>query len=104
MINGELAHLVYKTHIQKTGYWVPISALTDGIRGLWNLYVIIPTNPSDLDNTFNIERRDIEIIYTKGELAYIQGAISINEDYVSQGLHKLVVGQQVKRNTTVAAR
>ncbi|WP_254304178.1 efflux RND transporter periplasmic adaptor subunit [Shewanella sp. VB17] len=104
VINGELAHLVYKTHIQKTGYWVPISALTDGIRGLWNLYVIIPTNPSDLDNTFNIERRDIEIIYTKGELAYIQGAISINEDYVSQGLHKLVVGQQVKRNTTVAAR
>lgn len=102
VINGQLAYLVYKTHIQQTGYWVHISALTDGIRGLWNLYVIIPTDTSDIDQTFNIERRDVEIIYTKDDLAYIQGAISIDENYVSQGLHKLVVGQKVKRNTAMA--
>ena len=103
VINGQLAYLVYKTHIQQTGYWVHISALTDGIRGLWNLYVIIPTDTSDIDQTFNIERRDVEIIYTKDDLAYIQGAISIDENYVSQGLHKLVVGQKVKRNTAMAS-
>ncbi|MBW8186481.1 efflux RND transporter periplasmic adaptor subunit [Shewanella nanhaiensis] len=105
VINGEIAYLIYKTDIYQNGYWVPISALTDGIRGLWNLYVITSNSDSGADKgTFNIERRDIEILYTKEDMAYIQGALKVNEDYITQGLHKLVVGQQVKRNTNVAAR
>lgn len=105
VINGEIAYLIYETDIQQNGYWVPISALTDGIRGLWNLYIITPNSDSGADtDTFNIERRDIEILYTREDMAYIQGAIKVNEDYITQGLHKLVVGQQVKRNTNVAAR
>jgi RND family efflux transporter MFP subunit len=104
VINGELAYLIYETQIQQVGYWVPISALTDGIRGLWNLYVITQNNNLDAKETFNIERRDIEILYTKDDMAYIQGALQVNEDYISEGLHKLVVGQQVKKNTNVAAR
>lgn len=107
VINGELAYLVYEIQIQQVGYWVPISALTDGIRGLWNLYVITPNDRSDIsaaEDTFNVERRDIEILYTKDDMAYIQGALQVNESYISQGLHKLVVGQQVKHNTSVAAR
>lgn len=105
VINGELAYLIYETRIQQIGYWVPISALTDGIRGLWNLYVITPSERSNIaKDTFNIERRDIEILYTKDDMAYIQGALKPNENYISQGLHKLVVGQQVKKNTNVAAR
>ena len=105
VINGEIAYLIYDTQIQQTGYWVPISALTDGIRGLWNIYVIKPSKGSDaVEDTFSIERRDIEILYTKDDMAYIQGALQVNEHYVSQGLHKLVVGQRVKNNTNVAAR
>ncbi|MEC4726572.1 efflux RND transporter periplasmic adaptor subunit [Shewanella sp. D64] len=107
VINGELAYLVYEIQIQQVGYWVPISALTDGIRGLWNLYVITPNDRSDIsaaEDTFSVERRDIEILYTKDDMAYIQGALQVNESYISQGLHKLVVGQQVKHNTSVAAR
>jgi RND family efflux transporter MFP subunit len=104
VINGELAYLIYETQIQQVGYWVPISALTDGIRGLWNLYVITQNNNLDAKETFNVERRDIEILYTKDDMAYIQGALQVNEDYISEGLHKLVVGQQVKKNTNVAAR
>ncbi|MCS6118642.1 efflux RND transporter periplasmic adaptor subunit [Shewanella baltica] len=90
VINGEIAYLHQQQQIEQAGYWVPISALTDGIRGLWNLYVIAKDEQQSI-----IERRDVEILYTTQDMAYIQGAIQPNEIYVSQGLHKLVVGQAV---------
>lgn len=90
VINGEIAYLHQQQQIEQAGYWVPISALTDGIRGLWNLYVIANDEQQSI-----IERRDVEILYTTQDMAYIQGAIELNEIYVSQGLHKLVVGQAV---------
>lgn len=90
VINGEIAYLHQQQQIEQAGYWVPISALTDGIRGLWNLYVIAKDEQQSI-----IERRDVEILYTTQDMAYIQGAIEPNEIYVSQGLHKLVVGQAV---------
>ncbi|MCU8040210.1 efflux RND transporter periplasmic adaptor subunit [Shewanella sp. SM69] len=90
VINGEIAYLHQQQQIPQPGYWVPISALTDGIRGLWNLYVIANDEQQSI-----IERRDVEILYTTQNMAYIQGAIQPNEIYVSQGLHKLVVGQTV---------
>ncbi|MGI2191739.1 efflux RND transporter periplasmic adaptor subunit [Shewanella baltica] len=90
VINGEIAYLHQQQQIEQAGYWVPISALTDGIRGLWNLYVIAKDEQQSI-----IERRDVEILYTTQNMAYIQGAIQPNEIYVSQGLHKLVVGQAV---------
>ncbi|WP_413487586.1 efflux RND transporter periplasmic adaptor subunit [Shewanella baltica] len=90
VINGEIAYLHQQQQIEQAGYWVPISALTDGIRGLWNLYVIANDEQQSI-----IVRRDVEILYTTQDMAYIQGAIQPNEIYVSQGLHKLVVGQAV---------
>lgn len=90
VINGEIVYLHQQQHVTQAGYWVPISALTDGIRGLWNIYIVT----SDKAEA-KIERRDVEIIYTTQDMAYIQGAIQENEHYVNQGLQKLVVGQAV---------
>ncbi|MCL1051211.1 efflux RND transporter periplasmic adaptor subunit [Shewanella abyssi] len=100
VINGELSYFAYQHAIDTAGYWVPISALTDGIRGLWNIYVLT----QDGEQRFRIERRDVEIIYTAKDKAFINGAIKANEAYVDQGLHKLVAGQIVTRQTNLATR
>ncbi|WP_076410815.1 efflux RND transporter periplasmic adaptor subunit [Shewanella sp. UCD-KL12] len=107
VLNGEIAYLEYEKAISQAGFWVPISALTDGVRGLWNIYVLSNKQPQDSLDTFSIERRDIEILYTKNEQAYIRGAIHPDEVYIDQGLHKLVVGQKVRpvaNSSTAAAR
>lgn len=100
VINGELSYLTYQHAIDTAGYWVPISALTDGIRGLWNIYVLT----QDSEQRFRIERRDVEIIYTLKDKAFINGAVKANEVYVDQGLHKLVAGQIVTRQTNLVTR
>ncbi|MBE7213836.1 efflux RND transporter periplasmic adaptor subunit [Shewanella benthica] len=102
VLNGEIAYLAYEKEIHQAGFWVPISALTDGIRGLWNLYVLRSDLDQDNHETFNIERRDIEILYTKNDMAFIRGAVHVDEAYIDRGLHKLVVGQRVKPTSTAA--
>ena len=91
VINGEIAYLVYQQDSLTAGYWVPMSALTDGVRGLWNVYVVV----KDESPLYQIERRDVEIIYTNEQQAYIKGAIQADEQIVTDGLHKIVVGQKV---------
>nr|WP_226685145.1 MULTISPECIES: efflux RND transporter periplasmic adaptor subunit [Shewanella] len=98
-INGELAYLQYRREVLREGYWVPVSALTDGIRGLWNLYVL----KQDTDG-FKLQRRDVEILYTEGDNAFISGAISPGEQFVTTGLHKLVAGQRVAPSAALAVR
>ncbi|MGS0682853.1 efflux RND transporter periplasmic adaptor subunit [Shewanella sp. 125m-7] len=100
VINGELSYFNYQKTIANQGYWVPISALTDGVRGLWNIYVLTQAD----EPLFSIERRDVEIIYTTKDKAFIKGAIMPNEQYVSQGLHKLVAGQLVTAQAQLATR
>ena len=102
VLNGEIAYLAYEKEIHQAGFWVPISALTDGIRGLWNLYVLRSDLDQDNHETFNIERRDIEILYTRNDMAFIRGAVHVDEAYIDRGLHKLVVGQRVKPTSTAA--
>ncbi|WP_445946162.1 efflux RND transporter periplasmic adaptor subunit [Shewanella sp.] len=90
-INGEIAYLALQQQISAEGFWVPIEALTDGVRGLWNVYTLV----NDEQDNSEIQRRDVEIIYTNEQQAYIKGAIKNGDTIITQGLHKLVVGQRV---------
>ena len=99
VFNGELAYLDYRKTIATPGFWVPVSALTDGVRGRWNIYVL-----RGQGDTHVIERRDVNILYTDEQQAFVRGALSPGEHYVSQGLHKLVAGQQVNPVDPVASR
>lgn len=93
VINGQLVYLHLPQQYQGVGYWVPMTALTDGVRGLWNVYTLMPDNQSEL---FTLQSRNVQILYATKEAAYISGAISDGERYLTAGLHRLVPGQQVK--------
>ncbi len=93
VINGELAYLAYQQVIPRKGFWVPISALTQGMRGRWNLFIAQASEKDTKEH--QIGKRDVEIIFTNEHMAFISGAISKNEYYIDKGLHKLVAGQNV---------
>lgn len=100
VLNGEIIYLSHRQQVDKPGFWVPVSALTDGLRGLWNLYVVVEQGQGE----FVIERRDVEILYTDKDRAFLTGALAEGDQIVTQGLHKLVVGEQVRPSTQVATR
>ena len=88
-VSGEIINLVVPVDKQAKGVWVPISALSSGIRGMWTVYVVKKADASRL------ESRIVEIIYTDGQQAYISGAIEDGEQLVIEGTQRLVPGQLV---------
>lgn len=91
VIDGQLAYLQFSDVYDKHGYWIPLSALTDGLRGVWNVFVM-----SDEDNKHVVERRSIQVLHANAEYAYVTGALTPGERLISDGLHRLVPGQAVQ--------
>lgn len=91
IFSGEIARLNYQQNIAQSGFWVPLTALTQGVRGRWNMFLV-----NEINNKAIIQKRDIEIIHIENERAFVSGAISQGEKYLSQGLHKFVNGQQIR--------
>ncbi|GAB3524537.1 efflux RND transporter periplasmic adaptor subunit [Photobacterium alginatilyticum] len=90
VIDGELAYLLFSDIREKPGYWIPLSAMTDGIRGVWNVFALNENNQE-----LRIERRSVQVLYANNDHAFVTGAISNGERLVSDGLHRLVPGQAV---------
>lgn len=89
--NGELVRVALTQEIDEAGFWLPISALTDGIRGQWNIYQAKPEQEN-----FTLERATIKVLYTNTTKAFIKGLPLENHMIVTAGLHRLVPGQRVK--------
>lgn len=99
--NGQLAYLALSQAYQQSGYWVPLSAITDGVRGMWNIYTLDQEiTPRDLDlpqspALFQLKSTTVTVLHATETAAYVQGDLKNNQAYVNAGIHRFVPGQMV---------
>ena len=121
---GQTARLTIDETIQSEGYWLPTAALTQGLRGLWTAYALVPAGSetaaendgsliaeSQAANTdlttdsdaWVLEARSVEIIHEESTTAdgesstrvFVRGTLEPGDQVVSSGVHRLVPGQRV---------
>lgn len=86
---GDMAILSgFRSHTE-TGAWLPVNALSNGLRGLWRVFVL------SNEKNATLEARIVEVVYTDGNNAFVRGALKDGEIYVNEGTHKLAPGQMV---------
>ncbi len=90
---GDLVELVLRRDIEQPGYWIPLSALEEGERGLWTLFIAEPVLASD---TYQLRRHFIEIVHLESNRAFISEFNHDNREYVLEGLQRIVAGQYVR--------
>lgn len=90
--NGQIARVYIKQIIEREGFWVPLSAITDGIRGQWNIYL---ANTKD-SNSFQISAATINVEFANESHAFISGLSNNEYKIVAAGLHRYVPGQLIK--------
>jgi multidrug efflux pump subunit AcrA (membrane-fusion protein) len=95
-VPGQVVRLDLTEDVTKTGAWVPTTALARGPRGLWSLYVVEPS----ADAPSRIVRRDVELLDTLGERSYVRGGLLPGDQLVTDGLHRVSVGQAVTPAST----
>lgn len=97
VVSGQLCEISIESIVHGSGFWIPSSALSKGVRGLWAVMVVVPAEDG---KDFRAEKRDIEIINTIENSVLARGTINQGDLIVVDGLHRIADGQRVTPNET----
>ena len=89
---GERVELEVQERIAERGTWIPLAGLVRSRRGLWAAYVLAP----DGDGTYTIEARELELIHSEGDRAFLRGSLAEDELVLQSGANRVVPGQLVR--------
>lgn len=89
----QIARLKLEQTVATRGYWLPITALVKGDRGLWSAYAVVEARDGSSRNI--VERRDLEVLYTEGERALVRGTVEAGDRIIQSGVQRIVPGQRV---------
>ncbi len=90
---GEIARLHVPTTVDQSGVWAPVTALAQGRRGLWTVFVL---DDDGQGPGMRLARRPVNILYTREDAVFITGDLTEGDLYVSSGLDRVVPGQRVR--------
>ena len=89
-IPGEIVRVNINRKINVDGFWVPVTSLKSGRRGLWSIYVA-----NELDGNLTSEQRDVEILFKDEVKAFVRGTIDDGDQVIAGGIHRLAPEQRV---------
>ncbi len=87
---GAVLRLTVEREVAERGAWLPLSALSEGPRGLWTVLVVDRT-----EDGARVAREAVEVIHADGARAYVRGALEDGTEVISGGTHRLAPGQAV---------
>ncbi|MEM9567522.1 MAG: efflux RND transporter periplasmic adaptor subunit, partial [Cyanobacteria bacterium P01_E01_bin.34] len=91
---GQTARVELVETVLADGFWLPTDALTQGIRGLWNCYVVTQATEGDRD-IYTVQQKAVEVLHQTGDRVMVRGTLQPGDRVVISGTHRLVSGQQV---------
>jgi RND family efflux transporter MFP subunit len=89
--SGQVVRLIVETPIDTDGFWVPTSALAEGRRGLWSVFVL-----KAQADAFFLESRIVETVRIEAERVFVRGAVADGEIVLASGLQRVTPGQLVR--------
>ncbi|WP_250125600.1 efflux RND transporter periplasmic adaptor subunit [Chroococcidiopsis sp. CCMEE 29] len=95
----QIARLEVTQRVPTNGYWLPITALARGDRGLWSCYALGQpegNSHSAQAKTYRVERRDVEVLYTESDRALVRGLLQPGDTVIVDGTQRVVPGQLVR--------
>ncbi len=97
VVHGQVVRLQIEQTVLASGVWLPVTALTEGDRGLWSCLVAVPEDQQDASGRerFHIERRDVEVLHAESGRVLVRGTLSSDDRVVTSGTHRISVGQVV---------
>ncbi len=90
--DGTIARLVLEKETPGRGFWLPLTALTEGRRGLWNAYAVVPEE----SDRYVLELRPVDILYAEIDRAYVRGTFEEGELVLKTGIHRVIPGLHVR--------
>ena len=88
---GETVLLQQAEWVATRGGWLPLSALLEGDRGLWNVLTL----SGDAATGYTAQREAVEVLYTGADRVFVRGTLKNGSPVITTGVHRLSPGSQV---------
>jgi len=89
---GASAVLQIAESVSSAGGWLPITALLEASRGLWDVLTIT----ADSNGKQRARRESVEILYTRGNEVFVRGTLTNEVLVVASGLQRISPGDLVE--------
>lgn len=94
---GDLAQLTLPKRVDSAVYRLPLTALTESVRGIWAVYAAIPAARAESGAArWTLDRIQVEVMHQSGDGVYVRGGLSDGQLVINTGLQRLVPGQEVR--------
>ncbi len=103
---GDLARIAVEQPVAESGFWLPVTALSEGSRGLWTVNVVMPIESGDMPAngaTHYVEQRSVEVLYKQQSVVFVRGALIEGDRFVTSGLQRIVPNQHVRIAGAIAS-
>ncbi|MUH01243.1 efflux RND transporter periplasmic adaptor subunit [Scytonema sp. UIC 10036] len=92
---GQIARLTIPQTVREKGYWVPITALVRGERGLWSCYALKAEKSPDGTKSYRVEQHNVEVLHTQEKRVLVRGTLQPSDTVIIDGTQRIVPGQLV---------
>ena len=84
---SEYLRLALETSYDVEGFWLPNTALVEGPRGLWEIFVVTKEN--------RVKKYTVSIVYPSNPASFVSTAIPDGSQVVVEGVHRLAQNVEV---------
>lgn len=91
---GEVVHFLMTQTTEERGTWLPLSALVEGDKGLWSVYVAEEAADGSIGER-RIGRESVEIIHIEEGQVYVRGTLRPGAQVLTGGTNRVAPGQRV---------
>lgn len=81
LVPGDYIKLVLPSYQEANGFWLANSALIEGERGLWQIFVI--------DEEGRVNKQSVSIVYPSNPSSFVSANIATGKKVVIKGVHRL---------------
>ncbi|CAA0079527.1 efflux RND transporter periplasmic adaptor subunit [Zhongshania aliphaticivorans] len=90
-VDGNTAYLHLPEKREVAGFWVPLTALLEDVRGTWAVYSLAAVK----DGSYQLRKRSVQPVYQYQGRVYVDGELRTGERVVTAGLHRVSPGLHV---------
>lgn len=87
---GQTAELILTQTVAEPGFWAPLSALRDGVRGSWTVLALDPASGGD-----RAVPAAVEVIHAAGDRVFLRGTLPDGARIVATAPDRVAPGQAV---------
>jgi RND family efflux transporter MFP subunit len=94
---GQTADLILTQTVAEPGFWAPLSALREGVRGSWTILALDPAAGGD-----RAVPAAVEVIHAQGDRIFLRGALPNGARIIATAPDRVAPGQPVRALTHLA--